>query len=179
VSRSAARPSPAVMHRKAPDVRSVGRGPGRLCGPPSGVIHARRGRLVRIVAPRWWLANRRCLCACQGEGTSAFEACTACGSVMLVCEELGTVFDNRSLSHELVWIPAGTILLTSAHGARVWQQLSSDQQASTRFVPSAFAPASPRRVSTSRFARWRTRSATAARILTGSSFAPEARERSG
>jgi len=56
---------------------------------------------MRIVAPTWRLANRRCPCACEGEGALAFQACPACGALVLVCDELGTVFaDPHAISRD-------------------------------------------------------------------------------
>src|SRR5258707_1518742 len=49
---------------------------------------------MKIVTPRWYLQDRRCPCFCGGEGELEFRACPACGAVMLVCTEVGAVFDD-------------------------------------------------------------------------------------
>ncbi len=49
---------------------------------------------MKIGSPRWYLRDRRSPCLCDGERELEFKACPACGAVMLVCTEVGTVFDD-------------------------------------------------------------------------------------
>ena len=47
---------------------------------------------VQTQPPSWELRNERCTC-CDGQGELVFSTCPTCGSVVLVCAEIGTVFD--------------------------------------------------------------------------------------
>ena len=44
-----------------------------------------------IKPPTWSLRNERCSC-CAGQGELCFSICPACGQLVLVCAEVGTVF---------------------------------------------------------------------------------------
>jgi hypothetical protein len=53
---------------------------------------------MEIRPPTWSLRNERCPC-CEGQGELCFSACPACGRLVLVCAEIGTVFaDLRAAS---------------------------------------------------------------------------------
>jgi hypothetical protein len=41
-----------------------------------------------------WRLNQPCPCDCGGQGSPVFLACPSCGRVILLCEEIGTVFLN-------------------------------------------------------------------------------------
>jgi len=47
---------------------------------------------MEIRAPTWQLAAGKCPC-CDGQGELVFSACPSCGFVVLVCAEVGTVFE--------------------------------------------------------------------------------------
>jgi hypothetical protein len=48
---------------------------------------------MEIVSPTWWLKNRRCDC-CSEQGALCFSTCPNCSQVILICDEVGTVFPN-------------------------------------------------------------------------------------
>lgn len=48
---------------------------------------------MKVVDPVWQLKASRCDC-CAGQGALCFSSCPACGAVVLVCDEVGTVFPN-------------------------------------------------------------------------------------
>ena len=50
--------------------------------------------LVQIQLPYWELRNERCTC-CDGQGALVFSTCPTCGWVVLICGEVGTVFEIR------------------------------------------------------------------------------------
>jgi hypothetical protein len=53
---------------------------------------------MEITQPIWHLKTPRCEC-CSGQGALCFSTCPRCGAVVLVCDEVGTVFPNpRDLS---------------------------------------------------------------------------------
>ena len=54
------------------------------------------GRLrysMEIVDPIWCLKTPRCPC-CDEQGTLCFSTCPRCAHIILVCNEVGTVFPN-------------------------------------------------------------------------------------
>lgn len=54
---------------------------------------------MNIDDPAWRLKSPRCEC-CSGEGWLCFATCPNCGHVVLVCDEVGTVFpDPRDLEN--------------------------------------------------------------------------------
>lgn len=58
---------------------------------------------MRARKPTWQLRDERCAC-CDGQGELLFLACTTCGTIVLGCGEIGTVFeirDSRSGGHGL------------------------------------------------------------------------------
>jgi hypothetical protein len=60
---------------------------------------------MQIDKPTWHLKKRRCPCACGGEVFLVFSACPKCRSLMLECDEVGTIFPNpNDLSKEMDWI---------------------------------------------------------------------------
>ncbi len=48
---------------------------------------------MEIVSPTWCLKNQRCDC-CDEQGALYFSTCPNCRQVVLVCDEIGTVFPN-------------------------------------------------------------------------------------
>ena len=44
--------------------------------------------------PSWELRNERCTC-CDGQGELVFSTCPSCGLVVLICAEVGAVFEIR------------------------------------------------------------------------------------
>jgi hypothetical protein len=48
---------------------------------------------MEIESPLWRLKNQRCYC-CDGEGFLCFSACPHCSHVILVCDEVDTVYPN-------------------------------------------------------------------------------------
>lgn len=51
---------------------------------------------MRIVEPQFELRNQRCTC-CDGQGELVFSTCPTCGLVVLICAEVGTVFEIHDL----------------------------------------------------------------------------------
>jgi len=52
---------------------------------------------MQINLPTWSLRGIRCQC-CSGQGALCFSTCPACKAVVLICDEVGTVFqDPRDL----------------------------------------------------------------------------------
>ena len=51
---------------------------------------------MRIVEPQFELRNQRCTC-CDGQGELIFSTCPTCGLVVLICAEVGTVFEIHDL----------------------------------------------------------------------------------
>lgn len=49
--------------------------------------------MAGIGKPQWRL-GKRCPCYCGGEGFLVFSTCPSCGQVVLLCDEVGTVFPN-------------------------------------------------------------------------------------
>ena len=49
---------------------------------------------MQIDSPSWQLRKQRCTC-CDGQGELVFSACPTCGFVVLICAEVGTVFEIR------------------------------------------------------------------------------------
>lgn len=47
---------------------------------------------MQLQPPSWELANVRCSC-CDGQGELIFSTCPTCGLVVLICAEVGTVFE--------------------------------------------------------------------------------------
>jgi len=47
---------------------------------------------VETQPPTWELAKERCPC-CDRQGELLFSACPTCGFVVLICAEVGTVFE--------------------------------------------------------------------------------------
>ena len=45
--------------------------------------------------PSWELAHERCPC-CDGQGELVFSKCPSCGLVVLICAEVGSVFEVKS-----------------------------------------------------------------------------------
>jgi hypothetical protein len=43
---------------------------------------------------RYVRSDRRCICACRGEGFLSFITCPSCRFTTVVCDEIGTVFLN-------------------------------------------------------------------------------------
>ena len=48
---------------------------------------------MEFVSPTWSLRNPRCNC-CSEQGALCFSTCPNCNQVVLVCDEVGTVFPN-------------------------------------------------------------------------------------
>jgi hypothetical protein len=48
---------------------------------------------MNLLNPVWSLRTARCNC-CNGQGALCFATCPSCGYVVLVCDEVGTVFPN-------------------------------------------------------------------------------------
>ena len=48
---------------------------------------------MEIIPPTWCLRNPRCEC-CDEQGALCFSTCPNCGYVVLICDEVGTVFPN-------------------------------------------------------------------------------------
>lgn len=63
-----------------------------ICPPP---LKSSVGRLpfMELTSPIWNLKSPRCPC-CEGEGALCFSSCPSCGCVVLVCDEVGSVFPN-------------------------------------------------------------------------------------
>ena len=54
---------------------------------------------MNIDDPTWTLKSPRCDC-CGGQGALCLSACPLCAYVMLICDEVGTVFlDPHDLEH--------------------------------------------------------------------------------
>jgi uncharacterized protein YbaR (Trm112 family) len=45
----------------------------------------------------WIVKNKRCPCDCGGNGVLAYLVCPQCRKVVLVCDEIGNVFDDLSV----------------------------------------------------------------------------------
>ena len=48
---------------------------------------------MQVDPPTWALRGIRCEC-CAGQGALCFSACPDCNAVVLVCDEVGTVFSD-------------------------------------------------------------------------------------
>ena len=48
---------------------------------------------MEIAAPIWRLKAPRCVC-CDGEGALCFFTCPRCAHLLLICDEVGTVFPD-------------------------------------------------------------------------------------
>ena len=47
---------------------------------------------MEIQPPSFELRNQRCAC-CDGQGELVFSTCPVCGLVVLICAEIGTVYE--------------------------------------------------------------------------------------
>ena len=58
-----------------------------------------------FMPPYWMLATERCRC-CGAQGELEFSTCPACGFVVLICAEIGTVYDilGKRAGLSLGWI---------------------------------------------------------------------------
>lgn len=72
-----------------------------------------------ICAPTWQLASERCPC-CNGQSELAFAACRLCGFVILVCAEVGTVFEisGQSRGEHIGWLRGEPDLCAQCRGLR-------------------------------------------------------------
>jgi hypothetical protein len=50
---------------------------------------------MEFSSPKWELRNQRCTC-CDGEGELVFEARPACGLIVLICAEIGTIYEIQN-----------------------------------------------------------------------------------
>ena len=50
--------------------------------------------MINIDKPGFSLISPRCNC-CSEQGALCFSSCTGCGQIVLVCDEVGTVFVDR------------------------------------------------------------------------------------
>ena len=57
---------------------------------------------MNIVSPTWCLKTPRCEC-CSEQGALCFSTCPNCGYVILVCDEVGTVFPNPKNLTEAIY----------------------------------------------------------------------------
>lgn len=48
---------------------------------------------MQFIRPKWNLKKPRCEC-CSGQGALCFSTCPKCGYIVLVCDEVGTVYPN-------------------------------------------------------------------------------------
>ena len=64
-----------------------------LCSRPRP-LSLKTNPLVQIQLPYWELRNERWTC-CDGQGALVFSTCPTCGWVVLICGEVGTVFEIR------------------------------------------------------------------------------------
>ncbi len=97
---------------------------------------------MQIVPSEWRLSGQRCPCFCGGEGFLVFITCPSCASVVLVCDEVGTVFTNPKNLQEKSWLswleldrcPRCTLALLST-----FEYATSDQIRACGFTNSEFA----------------------------------------
>jgi hypothetical protein len=66
-----------------------------------------------------WRLKRACPCCKQGSSL-AFSTCPACGHILLVCEEVGSVFrDSRDLSSPIGAVDDAAVVCPSCRGVAV------------------------------------------------------------
>ena len=54
---------------------------------------------MNLLSPSWSLINPRCDC-CSEQGALCFASCPNCNYVVLICDEVGTIFPNpKDLTH--------------------------------------------------------------------------------
>ena len=51
---------------------------------------------MQIRNSTYFVRDKRCPCDCDGNGQLMYIACPGCGKILLVCTEIGNVFDNLS-----------------------------------------------------------------------------------